>query len=151
MRVQVRTGSWPRQGVLPMFRRVSIWVLLAAVPLSGAVNREMQELQRDVAQLQDLVKTLQTTVMERLTAMQTQVQSSAEAASQANAAVAAVQRSLEQMLREQENKLVPPMASLGTRMDQVSGSVATMQQAVTDLAALMTKLQTQMSDLSDSV
>lgn len=134
-----------------MFRRLSVWILIAATPLSGAVSREMQELQRDVAQLQDLVKSLQTTVNERLSALETHVKSSADAASQANAAVAAVQRTLEQMLRDQENKLVPPMAALGTRMDQVSSSMGTMQQAVSDLASLMTKLQTEIGDLSNAV
>jgi TolA-binding protein len=134
-----------------MIRRLSVLLLVAAAPLSAAVSREMQELQRDVAQLQDLVKSLQLTVNEKLSALQVQVQSSSESASKANSAVAAVQHSLEQILRDQENKLVPPMAAMGARMDQVSTGVGTMQQAVTDLAALMTKLQTQIGDLKNEV
>lgn len=135
-----------------MFRRLSVLILVAAVPLSGAAaNREMQELQRDVAQLQDLVKALQLTVNEKLSALQVQVQGSSEAASQANSAVVAVQHSLEQMLRDQQNKLVPPMVAMGARMDQVSTGLGTMQQAVSDLAGLMTKLQTQIGDLNNAV
>jgi TolA-binding protein len=135
-----------------MFRRLSVLILIASVPLSGAaVNKDMLELQRDVAQLQDLVKALQTTVNEKLTALQVQVQGSSEAASQANAAVAAVQRSLETMLRDQQNKLLPPMVTMGARMDQVSNGLGTMQQAVTDLASLMSRLQTQIGDLSNAV
>src|SRR5579871_933831 len=135
-----------------MFRRLSVLILVAGTPLSGAaVNKDMLELQRDVAQLQDLVKALQTTVNEKLSALQVQVQGSSEAASQANAAVAAVQRNLEQMLRDQQNKLVPPMVTMGTRMDQVTNGLGTMQQAVTDLASLMAKLQTQIGDLSNAV
>jgi tol-pal system protein YbgF len=136
-----------------MLRRLSVLILVAAAPLSGAaaVDRSMQELQRDVAQLQDLVKTLQALVTEKFSALQVQVQSSSEAASQANAGVAAVQRSLEQMLREQQNKLVPPMVAMGARMDQVTNGLSTMQQAVTDLASLMAKLQTQIGDLNTVV
>jgi TolA-binding protein len=135
-----------------MFRRLSVLILVAAVPLFGAAaNREMQELQRDVAQLQDLVKALQSTVTEKLSALQVQVQGSSEAASQANSAVAAVQRSLEQMLKDQQNKLVPPMVAMGARMDQVSTGLGTMQQAVSDLAGLMTKLQTQIGDLNNAI
>ena len=135
-----------------MFRRLSVLILVAAVPLwAAAANREMQELQRDVAQLQDLVKSLQLTVNDKLSALQVQVQSSSEAANRANSAVAAVQRSLEQILRDQENKLVPPMIAMGTRLDQVSTGVGTMQQAVTDLASLMTRLQTQIADLNNAV
>jgi TolA-binding protein len=135
-----------------MLRRLPLWIL-AAAPLWGAAaaNRDIQELQRDVAQLQDLVKALQSTVNEKLSALQVQVQGSSEAASQANSAVAAVQRSLEQMLKDQQNKLVPPMVAMSARMDGVSNGLGTMQQAVTDLAGLMAKLQTQISDLKNTV
>jgi TolA-binding protein len=135
-----------------MLRRLSVLILVSAVSLSGAaVNREMQELQRDVAQLQDLVKALQATVNEKLGALQAQVQTSAEAAGQANVAVAAVQRNLDQMARDQQNKLLPPMVALGTRMDGVSNGLGEMQRAVADLASLMSKLQTQIGDLSNAV
>jgi len=134
-----------------LLRRLFLWTLIVAAPVSAAVSREMQELQRDVAQLQDLVKALQTSVNGQLANLQGQVKVSADAAGQANAAVAAVQRSLEQLLRDQEVKLVPPMAAMGTRMDQVSGALGTMQQAVSDLTVVMTKLQTQLSDLNMAV
>jgi TolA-binding protein len=132
-----------------MLRRLSVLILIAAAPLWGAAtpNREIQELQRDVAQLQELVKTLQSTVNEKLSALDVKVQKSSEAASQANAAVAAVQHSLEEMLRDQQTKLVPPMVAMGARMDQVTTGMGTMQQAVSDLASLMTKLQTQIGDV----
>ena len=82
-----------------MFRRLSVLILVSVLPLSAAaVNREMQELQRDVAQLQDLGKALQLSVNEKLAALQLQAQHSAEAAAQANSAVATVQRGLEQIL-----------------------------------------------------
>ena len=134
-----------------MFRRLSVSILIAALPLAAAADRSIQELQRDVAQLQDLVKALQATVTEKLAALQTQVQGSAEAASQANTAVAAMQRSLDQAMRDQQTKIVPPMAAMSTRLDQVSGGMGTMQQAVSDLASMMTKLQTQIGDLNNAV
>jgi TolA-binding protein len=135
-----------------MFRRLSVLILVSVLPLSAAaVNREMQELQRDVAQLQELVKALQLSVNEKLAALQLQAQHSAEAAAQANSAVATVQRSLEQILKEQQDKLMPPMVAMGTRMDQVSGGLDTVQRAVSDLGAVMSKLQTQIGDLNNSV
>ncbi|HTS31425.1 MAG TPA: tetratricopeptide repeat protein [Bryobacteraceae bacterium] len=135
-----------------MFRRLSVLILAASASLSGAAaNREMQELQRDVAQLQDLVKALQSSINERFATLQTQVQGSSDAARQANAAVAAVQRSLDQLARDEQNKLVPPMVAMGTRMDQVSNGLSTVQQAVSDLAGLMAKLQTQLGDLNNAV
>jgi TolA-binding protein len=135
-----------------MFRRLSVLILVSVLPLSAAaVNREMQELQRDVAHLQDLVKALQLSVNEKLAALLLQAQHSGEAAAQANSAVATVQRSLEQILKEQQDKLLPPMVAMGTRMDQVSGGLDTVQRAVSDLGAVMSKLQTQIGDLNNSV
>jgi tol-pal system protein YbgF len=134
-----------------MFRRIGLGILIAALPVWGAVSKEMQELQRDVALLQDLVKSLQLSVNERLTSLEAHVKTSGDAASQAVAAVAAVQRSLDQLKRDEDAKLVTPMAGLATRMDQTTGALTTMQQAVTDLASSMSKLQTQISDLSVAV
>src|ERR1700742_3885364 len=72
-------SSAPRR--VSMFRRLAVLMLITSAPLSAAAaNREMQELQRDVAQLQDLVKALTAAVNEKFTALQTQVQGSAEAA-----------------------------------------------------------------------
>lgn len=135
-----------------MLRRLSVLILVAAAPLwAQKPNRDIQELQRDVAQLQELVKGLQSTVNEKLSAFQVQVQGSSEASSQANTAVAAMQRSLEQMLKDQQNKLVPPMVAMSARMDGVTNGLDTMQRAVSDLAGLMAKLQTQISDLKNAV
>lgn len=129
-------------------------IALQAAPLRAADNaqtRQMQELQRDVAQLQELVKALQATVNEKLGGMQAEVQKSVETAAQAKSSVEAAQRSLENLLKEQESKLVPPMAALGSRMEQASTALTTMQQGMADLASSMTKLQTQVADLNQAV
>ena len=136
-----------------MLCRLTVLAVVAAVSMfaDSPTDRKLQELQRDVAQLQELVKSLQTAVTEKLAGLQTQVQSSADAANQANAAVAAVQRGLDQMIKDQQNKLLPPMVTLGTRMDGLTNGLNSMQNAVSDLASLMAKLQTQIGDLSNQV
>jgi TolA-binding protein len=131
-----------------MFPRLSL-CLFVALPLLAAdkPNRDIQDLQRDVAQLQELVKNLQHSLDERFTALQTQVQRSVDA----TAAVSAVQRTVEQMAKDQQTNLLPTVNGLNTRMDGVSGDLRTTQQAVGDLANLMSKLQTQIVDLSNAV
>jgi len=134
-----------------MLRRIGLGILISVLPALAAVNKEMQELQRDVALLQDLVKSLQLSVKEGLTSLDARVKSSEDAAIQANAAVAAIQRSLDQFKRDQESKVVQPMAGLTTRMDQTAGALNTMQQAISDLTGAMSKLQTQIGDLKGAV
>lgn len=136
-----------------MLRRI-VWYILAAAPAlysADKPNREIQEMQRDVAQLQELVKNLQRSIEERMATLGTQVQGAADAAGKATAAAGSVQSRVDQLAREQEQKLAAPVATLGTRMDQVTGTMGTMQHAMTDLTAVITKLETKIEDLAMAV
>jgi TolA-binding protein len=121
------------------------------LPAADKPNPDILALQRDVAILQDLVKTLQSSLADRFTAIESQIQISIEAAKQANAAVAVVERSVEQAGRQQEAKLLPPVAGLGMRMDGVAGEVRTVQQAIADLTGAVNKLHTQLTDIGNAV
>ncbi len=139
-------------------RSLSILVLLALPALAPAASREIQELQRDVGLLQDQVKALQKSqddkmmaLTEKLTALQVLVQQSLDAANKANTGVAVIQSGSSQNLKDLENKVVAPVAGLSTRVDQMSNNFATLQQAVSDLTTLMSKLQAQITDLSNAV
>ena len=126
-----------------MFRRELAFAALAAalavfapVSSSGA-SKEIQELQRDVAQLQDQLRQLQQSQNQQLTEIRTLVQQSLNAANDANKSVAIIQNGFTQSIREQENKVVAPVVGLGTRMDQVSTEMRTVQQAIGDLTNMM--------------
>src|SRR6266536_1316733 len=133
--------------------RTTCCILLGATALLAAdkPNRDIQELQRDVAQLQEIVKGLQRSLEERISTLGTQVQGAADAAGKAGLAVANVQKSLERVAQDQETKLAPATATLGTRLEQVSGAINTMQQAISDLTLVVNQLQSQIGDLSNLV
>jgi tol-pal system protein YbgF len=130
-----------------MFRRLCAWILVASPSLALAANKEIQELQRDVAQLQQQVRDLQRSQDEKFAALQVLVQQAVDHASRANTAVAVIQNSLQQSIRDLESKVVPPVAGLSARMDQVSNDMRTVQQAVSDVTGLMTQL----TDLGNAV
>jgi TolA-binding protein len=123
---------------------------LTPAPSSGA-SKEIQELQRDVAQLQDQLKQLQQSQDRQLTEIRTLVQQSLGAAMDANKSVAIIQNGFQQSVRDQENKVVAPVVGLNTRMDQVSQDMRTVQQAVSDLTGIISKMQTQLGDLSNAI
>ena len=139
-----------------MFRRIfacavfAALLSMAAAP-SSAASKEIQELQRDVAQLQDQLKQLQQSQDRQLAELRVLVQQSLAASTDANKSVAVIQNGFQQNLRDQEAKVVTPVVGLGTRMDQMSQDMHTVQQAVTDLTGLISKLQAQMTDLSNAV
>ena len=134
-----------------MFRRLSVWLLVLAPALSFAASKETQELQRDVAQLQDQVRQLQQSQDKQLTVLTTLVQQSVDAANRANTAVAVIQSNLQQNLKDEESKVVPAMVGVNSRLDNLSNDMRTMQQAVSDLTTMLSKLQAQLTDLGNAV
>ena len=140
-----------------MFRRIFACSVFAAAmlsltpsPSSGA-SKEIQELQRDVAQLQDQLKQLQQSQDRQLAEIRVLVQQSLAAATDATKSVAVIQSGFQQNLRDQESKVVAPVVGMNTRMDNVSQELRTMQQAVGDLTNLMSKMQAQLTDLGNSI
>jgi TolA-binding protein len=140
-----------------MFRRIfacsvfaAAMLSLAPTPSSGA-SKEIQELQRDVAQLQDQLKQLQQSQDRQLAEIRVLVQQSLSAATDASKSVAVIQSGFQQNLRDQESKVVAPVVGMNTRMDNVSQEMRTLQQAVSDLTNLMSKMQAQLTDLGNGI
>lgn len=143
------------------FRYLGVLTLILALPLPeqlSAASREMQELQRDVGMLQDQVKALQKSqddkmaaLTDKVTALTVLVQQSLDAAGKANTGVAVIQNAFQQNLKDMESKVVAPVIAGNTRIDQMAMNFATLQQAVSDLTTLMSRLQTQMNDLTNAV
>jgi tol-pal system protein YbgF len=134
-----------------MFPRLCVWVLIASPTLAFAASKEIQELQRDLAQLQQQVRDLQRSQDEKFAALQMLVQQAVDNASKANTAVAVIQSGFQQNIRDTETKVVAPVVGLSSRMDQVSNDLRTVEQAVSDMTGLMSKLQAQLTDLGNAV
>lgn len=134
-----------------MKRAILCLFLAAAVLPAQKPSREIQELQRDVAQLQDMVKTMQQALEARLTAMSTQIDTVGGAVAQVNANAGALQKAIAQVAQDQERKVVPAISEQGTRLDQFGATLTTMQQAVADLTSAVNRLQTQIVDVGNAV
>jgi tol-pal system protein YbgF len=140
-----------------MFRRSLVWVVVATAMLtlspthSSGASKEILELQRDVATLQDMVKAMQRSQDEKFSALQVMVQQSLNAANEANKSTAVIQSGFQQSLRDLESKVVTPVVGLSARMDQMSTDLRTLSQAVSDLTGMISNLKSQMTDLSNQV
>ncbi|MGD0499124.1 MAG: tetratricopeptide repeat protein [Bryobacteraceae bacterium] len=141
-----------------MFRRLCVWILIASPLPALAASKEYEELQRDIAQLQEMVKTLQQAQAqsqrsedEKFAGLQVLVQQALSAATSADKAVAVIQNNIQQSMRDQEGKLLPPVVQLSTRMDSMSNDFRTLQQAVSDVTNMIGKLQTQLTDLNNAM
>ncbi|HTS29502.1 MAG TPA: tetratricopeptide repeat protein [Bryobacteraceae bacterium] len=140
-----------------MFRRFLVYAVAAAAVLtlspshSSGASKEILELQRDVATLQDMVKAMQRQQDEKFSALTVLVQQSLNAANEASRSVAVIQSGFQQSLRDQESKVVTPVVGLSSRMDQMSTDLRTVQQAVSDLTGMISSLKSQLTDLNNAV
>ena len=135
-----------------MFRRLCVLILAAApVVAFAAASKEMQELQRDVALLQEQVRQLQQSQDKQLAALTVLVQQAVDAGNRAATAVAVIQSSSQQSSSQLESKVVAPVVGLSTRMDSLSSNFTALQQSVADLTSLVEKVQAQMTDLNNAM
>jgi TolA-binding protein len=124
---------------------------MATPAFAFAASKEIMELQRDVANLQDMVKQLQQAQDKQFAALGEMVRQSLEAATRANTAVAVIQSGFQQSGNQLKNDVVGPVVGLSTRMDQVTNSVGALQTAVSDLTSALNRIQAQLTDVGNAV
>jgi TolA-binding protein len=134
-----------------MLRRLSVLVLALSPVAALAASKEILELQRDVAQLQDSLKQLQQTQDRQLAALTELVRQSLDNSGKNSSSLAVLDNTLRQSLQDLQAKVTTPVAGLSARMDGVSNDVRALQQAVSDLTASMEKMQAQLTDLNNAV
>src|ERR1035437_6213568 len=132
-------------------RSVLVCLLLAVPVLAPAASKEIQELQRDVALLQQQIKDLQRSQDEKFAAVIELARQSIEAANRASTGVAVITSTVEKNLRDQTAQIATPVQGLSTRLNEMGGELRTVSQAVSDLTALMNRLQAQLTDINNAI
>ena len=133
------------------FRRLIPAILFAFPVLCTAASKEIVELQRDVAQLQDQVRTLQSAFDTKMAALQVLVQQAADSASKASTAVAGLQGGLQEQIRQQGKDVVAPLANATAKIDEMANAFQQVQNSMSDVTARLSKVEQQMMDLSNAV
>ena len=132
-------------------RRLILAILFAFPVICSAASKEIVELQRDVAQLQDQVRTLQSAFDIKIGALTVLVQQSVDAANKANTAVAGLQGGIQEQMRQQGKEVVGPVANVGTKIDEMANAFQQVQNSMADVTARLGNLEQQMKDLSNAV
>jgi len=134
-------------------RRVGLLAgLLAVFPLWGPAQRkEYIDLQREVAQLQEQVRTLQRTLDEKMAEVKVLAQQALDNTAKANTAMAVLDAGVRDRLKEQAASLVGPVASIGTKVDQMASEFQGLKTAVEDVNARLGKLERQVVDLGNTI
>lgn len=138
-------------GRLSMFRRLCVLVLAVSPVAALAASKEIQELQRDVALLQESVKQLQQSQDRQLASITELVRQAIDNSGKSYTQLAVVTDTVQRSLQDLQSKVVAPVVGLSTRMDGMSNDFRSLQQAVSDLTSTVEKMQAQLTDLNNAV
>ncbi len=126
-------------------------VFLALAPFAIGANKDIQELQRDVAMLQDQIRTMQRTFDEKSASMQTMLQQTLDAVNRTNTAVAVMQSRFNDAVKEQQAGIVAPVTNVGQKLDQMSEDFRAVRESVLDMNTRMGKLDAKMADMQNMI
>ena len=135
-----------------MKTRILLVCVFLTIPTTAlAVDKAIQELQRDIALLQQQIKDLQRSQDEKFASVTELARQAIEAANRANTGAAVIQSNLDKSLREQQNAVGAPLAGMNSRLKDIGDNVGTLTQAVSDLTSTLNRMQTQLTDINQKV
>jgi TolA-binding protein len=136
-----------------MMRLIGVIVLSGLlIPGAGfAASREQQEMQRDIAQLQDQVRTLQSGFDQKMATLQTLLEQALEAGNKANTSVSVLSSSLSQTLDRELKGALVPVAGLSAKVDNINNDISEVKNAVADLNAQLNRQQQMLTDINNAI
>jgi hypothetical protein len=133
------------------FLRYPIFLAFLFPVLGFAQNRFEKEMMRDIALLNEQVRTIQRTLDEKLSNLQLLLQQNQDNISKLHNSMAVMESGIRDRLREQEKTVAAPVAVLGSKVDQMSNDFLGVKESIADLNRQMSRLQTQLVDISNAV
>jgi TolA-binding protein len=125
--------------------------LILVPALASAANKEMIELQRDVAQLQEQLRLLQQSVDTKMSAIEVLARQASDGTGRATNSVTELQRAIQSSSVDLGRQVAQPIASMNNRLDSLSGDVQGLQNSMADQNSRMAKMQQQMTDLLQAI
>jgi TolA-binding protein len=133
------------------FLTLGLALVLSPAMSLAQKKEDIIALQRDVATLQEQLKGLQKSQDDKFAATQSMLQQAIEANGRVVAAMAALQRDIDSKLNDQQSKLVAPVATLGSKIDQMSDDFRAVGNSVAELVKRMNALDSKLSDISSAI
>src|ERR1700690_3331637 len=126
-------------------------LLFALSPFAFGASKEIMELQRDVALLQDQVRNLQSALDQKVGSLLTLAQQTSDSVNRTNTAVAIMQSSFNDTMKQQQQSLTGPVANVGQKLDAMSDDFRAVRESVLDMNTRMGKLDAKIADLENLI
>jgi TolA-binding protein len=121
-------------------------------PSAGSpASKEQQEMQRDIAQLQDQVRTLQSGFDQKMSALQTLVQQALDAGNKANTNVSVLNASVTQTLDRELKDALRPVAGLTAKVDNTNNDLSDVRNSMADITSQLNRIQQLLADMNNAI
>lgn len=131
--------------------RLTAVVLLALPALLPAANKEHEAMMRDLALLQDQLRTMQKSLDERMAALMAVVQQSVNGADKSNTSILVLETKMTERMTSLERSLTHTLAAMGAKVDTMSDEFRILKENMADLNSKMGRLQTKFVDVENAV
>ncbi len=128
------------------FSRLAALLVCASVSCFGA-SKEMVELQRDVALLQEQATAIQRTLDQKLAALQVLIEQSQQNSVRTNNQVQNLQTDLSTRIGEQ----LRPIMGVGQKVDNMQQEVQGLHDSISDLSSRLDRLDAKLTDVSNKI
>jgi TolA-binding protein len=141
------------QQLVPGFASIAPLVLMGFMLPSALFGQKelIIALQRDMANLQDQMKNLQKGQDDKLAAIQAMLQQAIDGSKGVSSGLTAFQHEVDTKLNDQQGKLVAPVATLGTKVDQMQDEFRAVANSVADLVQRFNAQDAKLKDISDAI
>jgi TolA-binding protein len=127
--------------------RIGLLISILVPGLCLAQKREFVELQRDVAALQDQVRSLERSNSENMGRLTGLLQQSIDSINKVSTTIAVLDASI----RERDKTVAAPVANLGAKVDQMANEFQSVRVTIDDLGSRLGKLQQNLVDLTNTL
>ena len=134
-----------------MFSTHKFLVFLLAAPLIFSQKKEIVDLNREVGELQDQVRKLQSSQDSSSAELRTLIQQNIASINDITKSLAGLSSLYERSSRDQQSTLVGPMANLNSRLDSMTQSFQELRESILDMNSRMQKMDAKMNDLRQAV
>ena len=130
---------------------LALIVVLARPFESDAQKKELLELQRTVADLENTVGKLKQSQDERLIELRLLVQQALENSNKASASVSSLESRLREQLTDQQKTIATPVAGLGSKMDTLADEFRFVRENIADVSTKLGRLENKIVDIDTAV
>ncbi len=132
-----------------MKRLLFLAFVVAPVALQAQKQDALLSIQRDVAQLEESVHTLQKSLDDKFAQALAAIQASGDSQSKTAAAIAGLQRDIDKQFADMQTKLAAPVATLGSKVDEMSADFRAVSNTVADQVQRMKAMDDKLTDIKN--